>query len=164
MNRRSFRVVGGQDPSPIWHKLLIIAAYLLLGTIVANANPEGLSGLISIFMLLGFLYWFFLGRHRYGVHAFLKYHLLQALMFNMCIAAGIWVFIEVLKLFAILPFLMKPMSWLAHLVFDPIPMGLWMVSVKTFCIMIVALILAIDGARGNYSQIPWISEGVRRWV
>ena len=159
---KHLRLISGHDSQGLGPKLGAAFAYILLGWIVATFKSD-LGGLISIFMLLGFAYWLVVARRRQAVSFFLRYHLLQALILNLLLTAGLWLLKQAFDLFLSIPLLNIPVAWVELLLFKPFITHLNL-SVMSICILLVALTLAFDCLRDRVTQLAWVSDAVRQWV
>ncbi|MCA9806508.1 MAG: hypothetical protein KC476_01005 [Cyanobacteria bacterium HKST-UBA06] len=163
MSRSHLRPAGRQPE--LWEKAVVAIGYLLLGFIVSRAHPGEFGSLITIFMVLGFLYWLLIARNRYKTSEYLRYHILQALMLNIALAAALWLLVSFLGMLEVLPLLTAAIDMVLVLLFAPIGVaGFSGLSVKSFAVMVIAVILIADALRGNLSRIPYVSDGVRHWV
>lgn len=156
---RHLRPVGSSN-EPSWpNKIIIALTYTLLGGIVA-VNAVQTQGLLMLFMLVGFLYWLFIGRNPYSHKYFVRFHLVQAIILNLCLATVLWLFVEVVRLLM----MMLPIELLVTLLFEPLNMAGIQASVVQMFIFSIALVLAGYALMGREVEVPWISDGVRHWV
>ncbi len=158
-NVRKFR----QDPS-LWEKLVSVLAYILLGWIVATTPPGGMGGLLSIFMILGILLFVFIIRRR-SLNYFLRFHITQSLMLNLSLAALIWLLVAFLRLLGTLPVFSILSGLMAQLLFSPISLYAgYSASLIQMVLFALALVLAVYTMLGRYTELPWVSDGVRSWI
>ncbi len=159
---KHLRLINGHDSQSLGPKVGAAFAYILLGWIVATFKGD-MGSLISIFMLLGFVYWLVVARRRQSVSFFLRYHLLQALVLNLLLTTGLWLLTQALMLFMTIPVVNVAVGWLEAILFKPLITHMNL-SVVGICILLVALAMAFDCLRGRVTQLAWVSDAVRQWV
>jgi len=150
---------------PNWlDKSLTALGYLLLGWVVTSHPVLDMGGLLSLFMILGILVWVFFVRKK-SLKYFIRYHVVQALLLNISLAALLWLFVALLSFVAAIPGL--------HIIADPIAVGIFtphqiagviQASAKDIIVMTIAISMVFYTLRGRYAELPWITEGARHWL
>lgn len=158
---KHLRLISGHDSQGLGPKLGAAFAYILLGWIVATHSDMG--SLITIFMLLGFVYWLVVARRRQSVSFFLRYHLLQALVLNLLISTVLWLLMETFRLFLTIPLIDVAATWIQTILFQPM-IPRFSLSVVGICVLLMAFSMAFDCLRGRVTQLAWVSDAVRQWV
>ncbi len=158
-NIRPFR----EEPNWV-NKALIALAYVLLSWIVTTQAVQTMGNLLSLFMLIGILLWVLVVRQR-SIKYFVRYHLTQAVLLNMTLAAILWLLTALLGLMLTVPGLNILGGILSQTLFSDMPIGnLFYASPKNIVVMTVGFVMALYAIRGRYTELPWITDGVRYWV
>jgi uncharacterized membrane protein len=138
--------------------------YVVLGWIVATSNPALIGGLLWTFLIMGVIAWALFLRKRSGSY-FLRYHIVQALMLNMALGMVLWLTDAVLRLLASVPLIDFVGQYLYFILFAPINIGGTLeASAKDIVVLTIALVMAFYSIRGRYTELPWVTDGVRNWV
>lgn len=142
-------------------------AYVVLGWIVASYEVLSIGNLLSLFLILGIIVWALVIR-RSSVKYFIRYHIVQALLLNISLSAALWLLIAVLGLLGTLPLLNLLASVSYTALFDFHPMSILPyfseASIKDIFVMSIALVMGFYCVRGRYTELPWITDGVRHWL
>lgn len=159
VNVRPFR----EDPT-LWNKIGVALVYLVLGWTVTSSAPGASGDLLSIFLILGILAWVFVVRRR-SVKYFIRYHIVQALLLNISIAALLWLLLALLGLLETLPGINMLVGYIYAALFAPMSVaGVLSASVKEIVLMSITLVMAYYCLQGRYTELPWITDGVRHWI
>lgn len=148
----------------ILNKIIVTLVYLTLGYTVTVTPP---SSIISIYFILGLLYMLFIHRQKGSVKYFVRYHLIQALFLNITISMLMWLLLAMIGLFESLPFLTMLMTVIRYYLFQfelyAVPSGTFSPTVINVAVMMIALVTSFYALRGQLTQLPYISDGVRRF-
>jgi hypothetical protein len=152
---------------PNWlEKILPALVYIALGWIVVRQPVGQIGGILSLFMLLGILTWALVIRNR-SMKYFIRYHATQAIILNMALAAVLWLLFTILDFFSVLPGVNFLTQYVTFALFSPMDigsLGYVEASVKDIFIMAFALVLGFECIRGKYTEVPFITDGVRYWI
>lgn len=158
-NIRPFR----EEPT-VLNKVVVALAYVLLAWVVTSTSIVSMGGLLSIFFILGLLLWIFVIRQS-RIKYFVRYHLVQAFLLFISIVAVLWLLAALISLLMSIPGLNYVAGMVAFLLFDPyLGAGAYHFSVKDVVLMTLGVVLAVYALRGRYTEIPWITDGVRHWL
>ena len=145
------------------HKVIAVLAYLVLGFTVTSTS---LSALISIYFVLFILYTLIIQRQKYSIPHFVRYHLLQALLLNLVLAVLIWFLLSLLQFLMTIPGLNIIAGYIGAFVFNVvlIPLSFGYFTPTFINIVVLSLAVAMSGyaCMGQYTQLPYISDAVRR--
>lgn len=159
INVRPFR-----DTPTLLNKIGVALVYLVLGWVVTTYPAGDMGNLLSIFLILGILCWIFIIRHR-SIKYFVRFHIVQALLLNLSIAALIWLFMALLSLLASVPGLSIIAQYIAMALLSSLNIGeLFYASVKEIILGTLTLVMVFYALRGRYTELPWITDGVRHWI
>lgn len=151
------------EPTPL-NKIGVALTYIVLAWMVVRPDVTQVGGLLSLFMLLGILAWALIVRRR-SIKYFVRYHVVQALLLNISLAAILWLLVALLDLMNTLPGFQMIAQYVMMVLFQPISVGnMFAASVKDMFIMSVALVVAFYCLQGKYTELPWITDGVRNWI
>lgn len=158
-NIRPFR-----DEPTLLNKIGVSLLYLVLGWTVAVYPVTALGNLLSIFLVLGILVWAFVIRKR-SIKYFVRFHVTQALLLNISIAALLWLLIAFFSLLATIPGINILVGYILAGLFEPMTLvNALEASVKDIILVAVALSMVFYSLKGRYTELPWITDGVRHWV
>lgn len=153
---------SSEDPS-LAIKLAVAAVYLTLGYTVASSS---LSMLISIYFVLIILYSLLIQPKKYSVPYFLRYHILQALFLNICLAVVIWFLINLFQFLVTIPgiSIIASFVWtLLNTPLIPVILGAFSPILINVTVMCFAITMAGFAFTGQRTRLPFISDAVKRF-
>jgi uncharacterized membrane protein len=148
------------DPS-ILNKVGVALLYIVLGWFVLKTGP---MNALSILMLVGILSWALFLRHT-SIKYFIRYHAVQAILLNLAIAIMLVLLITLLDLLLAIPGIDVIGGLLVTVIQQPMNIGGFIsASAIDIVVMTIALAMGFYCFRGEYAQLPYITDGVRHWV
>jgi hypothetical protein len=146
------------------NKLVVFLAYITLGYTVTAFAP---TTLISIYFVLGMLYMLFFQRQKAKLKYFLRYHILQALFLNLTVSMFIWLALALMGLFEAIPIFTTLVTIFRFYLFGfelfPVESGTFAPTIVNLLVMTIALVTSFYALRGRLTELPYISEAVRRF-
>ncbi len=160
MNKiRPFR----EEPN-LLNKIGVALFYIVLGWVVANYPIANIGNLLSIFFILGLLVWVFIIRKR-SIKYFVRYHVVQALLLYISLVAILWLLLALFNLMSTIPGLNILVGYLSIALFGSLNVGNVMeASAVQIVITALAFVMGFYAIRARYTELPWITDGVRHWI
>ena len=147
------------------NKLAVAGVYLILGYTITAFSP---SAIFSIYFILGLLYFLLIHRQRASIKYFVRYHMIQAFFLNVSLSMMLWLLTATVSFLSAFPGLNILGNFITQYLFQyPVFMSqnpdAFFPSVINVLLLCVAMAMAFYGLIGKFTEVPYISDAVRRF-
>jgi hypothetical protein len=139
--------------------------YLVLGYTITAFPP---SAIFSIYFVLGLLYFLVIHRQRASIKYFVRYHLVQAFFLNVCLSMLLWLLTASVSFLSAFPGLDIAGEFITYYLFQyPVFVSknpeAFSPSVINVLLMCTSLVMAVYSLLGKFTEVPYVSDAVRRF-